>query len=869
MKKKVSLLCLLAFAWMTTTCVQAAPVSSAVALRAATVLLSRQPETTGKPSLVQMPLEFEHLYLFADRSGHGFAIVSADDCVLPVVGFSATSPVSQNLPCGLRVWLRERDNEIAEAIARGEAGSKVVSDAWQSLVANTPLYAPSAVVVSPMVATRWDQSPYYNQQCPYDNSHGSRVVTGCVATAMAQIMKFWSHPLQGTGSHAYTSANYGSLSADFGSTTYAWSMMPNTLSATSTSAQVDAVAKLMFHCGVAVDMNYQMSGSGSHVLSYGVLGAACTEHALREYFGYDGNLHGVQRNGVSDSVWSALLDIELSAGRPVLYCGADPTGGHAWVCDGSNAAGQYHMNWGWGGYADGYFTMGALNPGRGGSGGNSTYTFNLNQEILVGVQPAAADSADSHTVVVSSSPLGTVAGGGTFPVGGTTQISATARDGYRFASWNDMNVYNPRGEPVYADINLTPIFAPVARYDTMAFDNGQCLVRYGFSGTFTWGIRLTPNDRASLHRLRAVMLFAEDNEDGDYMLKIYQGGTTSPGTLLATHSFTKPGTRGWYTTNLDEALDIDPNQPVWITVTCLSDNISYPVACSNYAGRDDSRLYTRNGYTWSAFTHNYSWMIRALFAPTTATQHEVTVGTQNAALGYAVGSGLYADSALATLQAVAHGCNHFESWSDGSTENPRHVCVTDDLQLVAQFAAGLRATEEVQACDSLTWNGRRFVESTDTATFATVSVAGCDSLTTLHLILSHAVETAVYDTTSDEVYPWHGQFISTDGDYRWTGSSDSGCDSTVTLHVVFQQATASIEQPESSTVRLYPNPANDRLRIESDRVIERIEIYDLAGRRVMAFEGQNELDIVTLPAGTYLLKVSTDLSSEVLRMVKQ
>ena len=186
-----------------------------------------------------------------------------------------------------------------------------------------------------MLTTTWNQSPYYNSLCP--DSAGIHAVTGCAATAQAQVMKFWNWPETGVGEHSYSSSSYGgTLSANFGATTYNWSIMPNSVSSANTAGQ--AVALLMYHCGIAVDMNYSPDGSGAQT---GDVPAALSEH-----FRYGACANMKARDSYAKSVWEDMLIETFDRGIPVVYAGNDSDGGHAFNCDGYNNNRYFHFNWG-------------------------------------------------------------------------------------------------------------------------------------------------------------------------------------------------------------------------------------------------------------------------------------------------------------------------------------------------------------------------------------------------------------------------------------------------------------------------------------------------------------------------------------------
>ena len=330
----------------------------------------------------------------------GFVIVSGDDTVIPILGYSDHGNFySDNLPPAFQKWLEGYKNEINYVVSNDIKATEDINKQWSLQISNknsnTTLSTNS---VAPLIQTYWDQyngnnqqSPLYNNYCPFDSEYNVNTVTGCVATAMAQIMKFWNYPSSGTGFYSYFCNSQDiNLSANFGNTTYQWSSMPNQLSSSSTTAQKNAIATLMLHCGISVDMNYGvavlLTDPGS-----GAAGAIKVQPALVNYFGFQ-NATISLRSSFSETNWINLLKSELDAGRPMYYEGAgngpNPTG-HAFVCDGYDNNNEFHFNWGWSGSYDGYFQVNTLNPTNTGTGGGSGQ-FNSNQKIVKGIQPPAS-----------------------------------------------------------------------------------------------------------------------------------------------------------------------------------------------------------------------------------------------------------------------------------------------------------------------------------------------------------------------------------------------------------------------------------------------------------------------------------------------
>lgn len=316
-----------------------------------------------------------YFYIFNVHSRY-FVIVSADDVVRPILGYSTQgSFYTENLAPQTMKWLEGYKQQIHYAITHNIQPSTDITDAWYIYTRSSELgnLASKTTAVNPLIQTTWNQAPYYNDLCP----GGS--VTGCVATAMAQIMKYWEHPTNGTGFYSYNHPTYGTLSANFAATTYQWSSMP--LNVTAPNAEV---ATIMYHCGVSVDMYYSPQVSGAFVISAQSPTTNCAEYAFKTYFGYKSSIQGLERENYTDPQWIDMLKNELDANRPILYAGFGNGGGHAFICDGYDNNDFFHFNWGWGGVNDGYFTIDALNPAPG------IMEFNFGQQALLGIEPDQA-----------------------------------------------------------------------------------------------------------------------------------------------------------------------------------------------------------------------------------------------------------------------------------------------------------------------------------------------------------------------------------------------------------------------------------------------------------------------------------------------
>lgn len=303
--------------------------------------------TTASPS--------DAYYVFNNDAG-GFVIIAGDDAVTPVLGYTSTGSFdAENLPDGLKDLLKSYERQIA---ALGD-----------NYVANQTATRAAFTGEKLLKTAEWNQMAPFNKYTP------NNYVTGCVATAGAIVMKHHGYPAKGTGSHSYT-WNGKTLSASF-EHTYDWASMPAKYDGTNDAA-FDGVARLMSDLGVAVEMNYAKDGSGSYI------GDLVT--ALQKYYGYSKLSHLMAIEDVGAEAWNGRLREEIDANRPVLYAASDPTrGGHAFVIDGYKDE-NFSVNWGWGGYCDGFYQIGALNPESAGKPTGDKY--NVDQSAVFGMEPS-------------------------------------------------------------------------------------------------------------------------------------------------------------------------------------------------------------------------------------------------------------------------------------------------------------------------------------------------------------------------------------------------------------------------------------------------------------------------------------------------
>lgn len=312
------------------------------------------------------------VYIFDRPASSGYLIVSADDTATPLLGYADSGSFdANNMPPQLEWWLSEYASQIDYASANG--------------IKNT--YAPIAnkKEIAPLVETKWNQGTPYNNLCPSVNN--IKCPSGCVATAMAQVMKFWNYPEVGTGRVTATlpSGGTGEGFINLAQKPFDWNNMIDSYSGYDyTNEQGNAVATLMQAAGYAAKMNYAPGGSGALSINAAI--------SLSKNFKYNPNIQYLQRLYFNASEWNEIVYNELAAGRPILYGGQSTSVGHEFVCDGYDGNGYFHFNWGWGGMSDGYFILDALNPNSVGTGGGAGGGYNSRQDIIIGIQPSSVET---------------------------------------------------------------------------------------------------------------------------------------------------------------------------------------------------------------------------------------------------------------------------------------------------------------------------------------------------------------------------------------------------------------------------------------------------------------------------------------------
>jgi len=618
-------------------------VTSETAYKVASTFLSNNGAKSSQLTDISKEAGFPNLFIFTTENS--FVVMAADDCVQPILGYSLTGTfVAKNMPDNVRGWLQGYNDEIQWGIDHQVRANSETAKQWKDLTEGNAKAGRATAVVDNLLTTIWDQDPYYNDMCPYDSQAGELTVTGCVATAMAQIMRYWEHPIHGTGSHSYTHPTYGVLSANFGNTTYNWDNMPKYIN----SANND-IAQLMYHCGVSVDMDYDIASNGGSgaVTAYVV-------NALTEYFDYQSCTY--RSKAYYEANWVNMLKTELDAGRPLQYNGRGPGGGHSFVCCGYDSNDNFYFNWGWSGRNDGFYALNNLVPGSGGSGG-AGYNFTQDQAAIFGIQPntpsinppTIATAVNGTDVTITWNEISNASSYKLYRNGSLIASSLTT------TSYTDTNL--PYGEHAYyvksvksdgtmslksnisvANVsfegpvatNLTATLsgsnvnlswtAPASESTILQYGSGNPEGYTGFGGNAAmyWAQRYPVSTLASYAGMGIDKVSVYFYFSGTYTLYIYNGNETGTTGLMYQANYTASST-GWKDINVTN-VPLDYTSDLWV-VMYAPISIAYPAIYCTYSGSgvENASYYSSSGSGWSSMGNNRSWLMKTYISDGTYT----------------------------------------------------------------------------------------------------------------------------------------------------------------------------------------------------------------------------------------------------------
>ncbi|MBO7082260.1 MAG: C10 family peptidase [Bacteroidales bacterium] len=860
MKRYLSLL-LLFFAILTA---KAHPVDPNIArevgakfLHAQALLKSSDPANLTLASTYSTANGEAAFYVFnADK---GFVIVSAADFAKPILGYSNEGIFTGvDVPVQMEAYLQCFVDQIQYGIDNHLTADETTVRQWELVRDNGRITEKKDNSrVGPLLTDIWNQGCFYNERCPSDPAgECGHVYTGCVATSFAQILHYWGFPERGMGSHSYKPSGYPQQTAHFGETTYQWDNMPDSLSALSTPEEINAVATLMWHCGVAVDMQYGPNGSGAQ--------SERVATALMSYFNYSTELSIENANQYSTEEWLTLVKNNIKMGRPVHYTGVDHNlEGHAFVCDGYDNNDYLHFNWGWGGLYNNYFAYGALNV--------YTYTFNFLNYAIVNIHPK-----DIYEINISADPSngGTVSfgdkdGSASYYDGQYCTVIATPNSGYGFSCWmEDDTVVSTTANYTFRvndNRNLVALFiegllpqysisisATPDRYGLVSFDEEKTreTLVYDFDdGTkmgwtsvdadgdgFTWVSGVNPSQ---YYYYYPGISFAGKGHNGSQGF-MCSGSWRSPDYSLTPDNYLISPNKGQYNKISFYACALDANfslEHFGVAVSTTNTEISSFttiqdwITSSKDSGNKSQGVWHEYTVDLSAYDGQQIWVAIRHFN----CSKQFFLSIDDIALTTGT-SAKYTKGELCTVTATPKPGHSFVNWTKNgnvvSTDNSYTFEVTEDTELEANFSLHYftieLALDPPESGEVLGGGNYGYGEE------ATVKVQRHDN----------------YDFTH---WTEDGEMVSDIPSYTFTVTSSRR----LVAHFAYN---TGISEENDTKINLYPNPANSTLRVKSDEPILQYSIYDIQGTLVSQMtdvsEKSLELDVRSLSTGTYMIRLT-------------
>ncbi len=773
-------------------------------------------------------------YYVVNAGNSGYVVVSGDDDALPVLGYTLNGTADEsNLPINMREWLEFYDNEI----------NALRADTKDKGMAVEPLTSPTdgyTNVIYPLLGDiKWNQDSPYNDQCPTYNNQ--RTVTGCVATAIGQIMRYYRYPTKPTGSVNYTSDLGMQVRVNYDGVTYDYDkMLPNYSATPGTAEERAEVAKFLYHVGAASNMNYMLSiMGGSGATNYNLI------NGLLEHFGYSNQLKLVNRFNTSTEAWHAAIQQELAAGRPVFHTGSGD-GGHAFVCDGYDGAGMYHFNWGWGGMSDGYFVLSSLVPNSQGIGGNTT-GYDYLQSIITNLKPASESDGATRT-----------------------------------------------------ELGIYPTYYSTERDETKGVTPSATSVELGQSFSLTFGV-MTSGAFPFQGFISALLLDESGNvveELSKILVANLKGGFYNDRQSMSTKIPTnvKEGTyrlvlgyketqyqdedwnimRGWYAST--------PSQ--------LVVNVAYGKATMSYLGRADitasqvtvpEQVMTGKNAQFSVtFGNNgesYYSMLGVLIKGKDNGQQQnnlemvqyINNGDENTVTvsgRITVPAGTYlvypmydsAGNVEAPQLATVPGVEPVEieiAESDGNPSFSIQPLEDGSMNISTKSGMGYKSEFSVRLKnDGGFFAGNIRVRSTDNLDGAAFGYAVIGAGETVDVTVSGEMMLDPGTHTAQVAYDNGSGYITISGNYQLTVEAFTSIDETA----------------GDGALRIYPSPADDLVTVEGSEEIDVVQLYDTTGALVLTQEGcgtQVTLNVGELPSGLYLARVLSHDNATVLRVVKR
>jgi hypothetical protein len=770
-------------------------------------------------------------YVYNKGNENGYVIISGDDRAKTILGYADNGDFDfSNLPESAKEWLRFYESEITSLPDVESSTSKTVRSAVTNKPNNFPTY------IHPLLGDiKWNQAAPYNNLCPIiDSLKRERAATGCVATAMAQVMRYYKWPVQGIGSHSYKTSSYNfPLSLDFYKTTFDWNNMSETYDSNSSSTQNDAVATLMYNCGVAINTDYVQSSSAFSI---------DVAIALSTYFGYDKNIQIYSRDYCSRTKWVEMLKTELAAARPILYGGVNSKKtGHMFICDGYDENGLFHFNWGWGGYANGYFEISALDPTNLKTS-NNTGGFNNSQTVITGIQKPSSLSAPTYMILI--------------PHQLTTSNDSIARtDSFSIVA---------QGIGNYGANKFTGKVG-VALYNSNGFiDLLKCEPQSSLVPWSGWG------------KLPFVVKISNELSSGDYQIyPVYKSSTDS----------------SW------QKIKVKTGTPEYLNVFVSSSNIRIK-SPQNISPKLNLDSLTAIGSLYQNKTARFNVSITNSGAEYNSSLTVYLQSTANNKIEQLISSEMVNITPNETRNLIFTGDVKVDPGKyklsilyDSTNNESALQYATLGSGLTVNVLAEPNDSSKLILNSKIAFPNPHSVNKTDVTLtaqikntggiFNNVLVANILPLTSENSLSVIGYQNIVLDANEEKTVTFKAPVDLAPGNYRiavycfnassgWTKISPNEL-STIPFTLV--DKTTEVNNTNTLELEVFPNPASDILKLKSDLSITQIAIIDLQGKQLKSlitnYTNEIEIPITDLKSGIYLVKAQTDNETKIVKFMKK
>ena len=810
----------------------------------------------------------------------GFIIISGSTVLPPVLGWSEQGnfPEMENAPENFTSWIDHYSEMIDFAVANDIQPDPQVQRQWDE-AAQGIFGTRNTSTVDPLVSTHWNQDCYYNEYCPDAPGYGwggwgggpcGHAYAGCVATAMAQVMKYWNYPETGFGAHSYTHSEYGEQSASFAATTYHWDQMPNEI-----WSHNDAVATLLYHCGVSVNMNYGPSGSGAQ--------SADVETALRSYFGYCGAKYR-QKTSYQEEAWIAMLKAELDQSHPIYYSGSNGDSGHAFVCDGYDNNDLMHFNFGWSGSGDAYYSTYDVNG------------FNQGQAVVTNIFPVSIQADANGIIYVSEDGTGDgsswanatnklefasalSSGGGTkvWVKTGTYYGDITDAEGAFYISASN-RVYGgfEGNEPSDFDLSLRDFDKNVTILDgqgarrvllqDQAYSSATMPIWDGFiiqNGNIGSGAGAYLNNYVTLSNCTII-----NNEANMYGGGVYINSTGGTAHVTLNNCIIMDNTAsmgggvcdrvGANYTNCRISNNRASTKGGGLYLYNNTEPTLKNCIISNNTANNAGGMYARGQFT----AYNCDFVMNLATESVGGIYHENSHNKYfNCIVWGNVANGLpnqfagLSDFEYSAVCGIVNGSNNYDIPVENNGQEPGiYVRFNHPAQGAgADYHNEDWSLKPRSIClnagkPNTTGLGNTDIAGNPRIQKGRVEIGAYESCSSLTLI-----EDALYE--SDFPYWFYDSPLTEPGHYTHVLEGND-CDSVIGLTLmVLEGMEENGPSTSSGTLTVWPNPTNGVLHIDADN-IEKVEIYSLIGQRIMSAEKTETFDMSDMEKGVYFLIVS-------------